>query len=177
MRIGVVAVLILLAFATPLGAADLPKDQEVCFSPDEPCDEKLIAFVDSAKKTIDVAIYDVTLDQFVHHLLVQSKKARVRIVVDRKQAKGQHSLVRTLLRAGANIRLGRQRGIMHNKFTIVDGKMVQTGSFNYTNGAAFKNNENQIYSANPSVVTRYQQRFEELWRNGDSPAKLFKSSR
>jgi phosphatidylserine/phosphatidylglycerophosphate/cardiolipin synthase-like enzyme len=144
-----------------------PQDQEVCFSPDEPCDIKLIKFIESAQKTIDVAIYDLNLDQLAHQLLVASKKLKVRILVDRRQAKGPHSLVPLLIKAGAQVRYGRQRGIMHNKFAVVDGRMVELGSFNYTNHASRANNENQIYLANPAIVERYEKRFENIWAKGD----------
>lgn len=144
-----------------------PEDQEVCFSPEEPCDIKLVKFVDSAEKSIDVAIYDINLDQLVHHLLVKSKKIPVRIVVDRRQAKGNHSLVSLLSKAGAAVRYGRQRGIMHNKFIIVDGKALETGSFNFTNHATQANNENQVYLWNPKIVGRYVKRFDEIWAKAD----------
>jgi len=161
-------------------AVKTPVDGETCFSPDEPCDVKLSKFIQSAKKSIDVAIYDINLDTVVHALLVASKKIRVRILVDRRQAKGQRSLVPLILKAGGNVRYGRQRGIQHNKFTDVDGKMVQTGSFNYTNGAAFKNSENQIYIATPGVVKRYRILFDKLWGDGkplQGPALKRKSSK
>jgi phosphatidylserine/phosphatidylglycerophosphate/cardiolipin synthase-like enzyme len=143
-----------------------PQDQEVCFSPDESCDAKLIKFIDTAEKSIDIAIYDLNLDQLAHKLLVASKKIPVRILVDKKQAKGSHSLVPLLIKAGAQVRYGHQRGIMHNKFTIVDGRMIETGSFNYTNHASQSNNENQLYLANPTIVGRYKARFEEIWKKG-----------
>ena len=47
-----------------------PQDQEVCFSPNERCDIKLTKFVESAKGSIDVAIYDINLDQLVHQLSI-----------------------------------------------------------------------------------------------------------
>jgi phosphatidylserine/phosphatidylglycerophosphate/cardiolipin synthase-like enzyme len=140
-----------------------PKDEDTCFSPDEPCDVKLLKFIDSAKTSIDVAIYDINLDELVHHLLVQSKKITVRIVCDQRQAKGDHSLIPTLIKAGASVRFGRQRGIMHNKFVVVDGRMVEIGSFNYTHHATQANQENQIYLAKPAVVDRYKKRFEKIW--------------
>jgi len=141
-----------------------PRDLETCFSPDEPCDIKLIKFVSGAKKSIDVAIYDINLDQLVHQLLVQKiQNLKVRVVVDRRQAKGDHSLVPLLIKAGAQVRYGHQRGIMHDKFTIVDGGMVETGSFNYTNHASEANQENQIYLSNPLVTDRYRARFEKIW--------------
>lgn len=149
-----------------------PVDQEICFSPEEPCDIKLTKFVASAEKTIDLAIYDLNLDEVVHQLLVQSKKIKVRVLADRKQAKGSHSAIPLLIKAGVSLRFGHQRGIMHNKFVIVDGKMVETGSFNHTFHAASANNENQIYLAAPEIVRRYRDRFEKIWSEGDEPRRV-----
>jgi phosphatidylserine/phosphatidylglycerophosphate/cardiolipin synthase-like enzyme len=144
-----------------------PQNLEVCFSPVEPCDTKLVKFIDTATASIDVAVFDITLDQVAHHLLVASKKIPVRVVADRRQGKGQHSLVKTLVKGGVPVRFGRQRGVMHNKFTLIDGKAVETGSFNYTNNASENNNENQIYLFDPQVVERYKKRFEEIWAEAD----------
>ncbi len=145
-----------------------PVDQETCFSPEEPCSVKLRKFIASARQSIDMAIYDINEESIVHELLLQSKKIPVRILVDRKQAQGKHSKVPLLIKAGAQVRYGRQRGIMHNKFTLVDGKMVQLGSFNYTHHASQANNENQIYLSNPKVVERFQKRFDKIWSRSDS---------
>jgi phosphatidylserine/phosphatidylglycerophosphate/cardiolipin synthase-like enzyme len=57
---------------------------------------------------------------------------------------------------------------MHNKFTIVDGKMLETGSFNYANHASQANNENQIYLVQPEILERYKKRFEEIWQAGQN---------
>jgi len=148
-------------------ATPAPKDREVCFSPDEPCDTKLWKFIQSAQKSLDVAVYDITHEKIVHEILVASKKMPVRIVVDRRQSKGQHSLVGLLVKGGANVKLGKQRGIMHHKFTIVDGKRLETGSFNYSVGAYKKNQENQIYLDDAEIVQRYQNQFEKMWREGN----------
>jgi phosphatidylserine/phosphatidylglycerophosphate/cardiolipin synthase-like enzyme len=149
-----------------LDTIEVPVDLETCFSPSEPCDQKLIKLIQSAQKSIDVAVFDLNLVSLVHHLLVASKKIPVRILVDRRQAMGRHSLVPLLIKAKAQVRYGRQRGVMHNKFIIVDSKIIQTGSFNYTNHASAANNENQIYLANPGVIAKYKKRFEEIWTKG-----------
>ena len=143
-----------------------PKDQEVCFSPDSPCDLKLIQMIRSAKKSIDMAVYAINRDSLVHHLILASKKMPVRIVVDRRQSKGERSLVPLMIKAGVKLKYGRQRGVMHNKFTIVDGKMLETGSFNYTNHASESNHENQVYLSNPTIVEKFKLEFENLWENG-----------
>ena len=74
-----------------------------------------------------------------------------------------------LIKAGAKVRYGRQRGIMHHKFVIVDGKLLETGSFNFTNGAANSNQENQVYLATPKIVERFKKRFDQSWSEGFSP--------
>lgn len=145
---------------------EIPQDFEVCFSPDEPCDLKLLKFIESAKSSIDVAVFDINLDQIVHALLIQSKKIKVRVLVDKRQSKGPHSLVSTLVKGGASVKYGSQRGVMHNKFVIIDQNSLETGSFNYTNHAYKANQENQIYIQNPKVVERYIKRFEQSWMGG-----------
>ena len=140
-----------------------PIENEVCFSPGEHCDVKLYKLIQTAQKSIDIAIYDINLDKLVHEVLLASKKIQVRIIVDRRQSKGNHSLVPLLIKAGAKVRYGKQRGIMHNKFCIVDSKILETGSFNFTNHASLANQENQIYLTNPGIVGRYKTRFEKMW--------------
>jgi phosphatidylserine/phosphatidylglycerophosphate/cardiolipin synthase-like enzyme len=147
-----------------------PVDQEVCFSPDENCDIKIVKFIQSAKKSLYIAIFDLTHDQIAHEILVASKKVPVRVVADRRQAKTEHSLVKLLIKGGVQVCYGRQRGIMHDKFTLVDGSMVETGSFNYTSGATSKNNENQIYLNHPQVIDRYKKRFEKIWNEASHPS-------
>lgn len=151
------------SFYVPLENVSLPTDMETCFSPDEPCSQKLLKFINSATKSIDIAIYSINLETIVEALIKKSKKVKVRIVCDKLQAKGVKSKVLHLLENGVNIRYGKQKGIMHDKFTIVDNNMVQTGSFNYTNHASVANRENQIYLGNSSVVGRFADRFETIW--------------
>jgi len=152
-----------LASAAPVAA---PKPNEVCFAPVDPCDQKLLAFVKTARKSLDVAIYDINLDQLVHQLAVASKSIPVRVVVDQRQSKGSHSLVGLLVKAGVQVKYGHQRGIMHNKFTVLDNAMVEAGSFNYTHHASEANNENQVYLNTPEIVSRYKARFEQIWADG-----------
>ena len=49
-----------------------PKSNEVCFSPNEFCDIKLQRFLESAEKSIDMAIYDINLKSLVDLILEKS---------------------------------------------------------------------------------------------------------
>jgi phosphatidylserine/phosphatidylglycerophosphate/cardiolipin synthase-like enzyme len=144
---------------------NIPVDQETCFSPDEPCAEKLAKFINSAEKSLDIAIYSINLESVVNTLVKKAKKIPVRIVCDKLQAHGTKSRVRELLEAGVNIRYGKQKGIMHDKFVILDGRIIETGSFNFTNHASIANAENQVYLANRSVVNRFIERFDQIWES------------
>ncbi len=142
-----------------------PVNHEVCFSPEERCDLKVLRFVETAKVSVDLAAFDINLDQLVHRLLVANREGiRIRVLVDQRQSKGAYSLVSTLRKGGIEVRKGRQRGLMHHKFVIVDGKRLETGSFNFTNHASRANQENQVYLDDPVMVSRFQGRFEKSWR-------------
>jgi phosphatidylserine/phosphatidylglycerophosphate/cardiolipin synthase-like enzyme len=142
-----------------------PVDEEVCFAPDEPCAEKLIKFMHSAHETLDIAIFDITEKEIIRTVLEEAKRVHVRVVVDTRQSHGQYSGVSAFQQAGIEVRYGHQKGIMHDKFTIVDGEAIETGSFNYTNNASRNNQENQIYLSKPNVVARYKERFDKMWEN------------
>ena len=153
-----------------------PVDNEVCFSPDNCCDIKLVRFIQSATTSIDVAVYDINLQNVVKALVdaVASGSIAVRVIVDRKQSKGKYSLVHALLDGHVPVVFGKQPGIMHNKFVVIDQRMVEVGSFNFTNNATRNNNENQVYLESSLVVLRYEKRFNELW---DAAQKRQRASR
>jgi len=142
----------------------------VCFSPAGQCDIKINSFAAAAKSTVDIAIYSLTLPSFAQTLVKLSQSGvKIRIVADKSEAKSPSSLIASLVKAGIPTKFGNVRGIMHNKFMIIDGRMLETGSFNYTTNATAANAENQIYLDNPDVVAQYHAQFELLWVNGIPP--------
>jgi phosphatidylserine/phosphatidylglycerophosphate/cardiolipin synthase-like enzyme len=144
---------------------------ETCFSPKEACDQKIIAFIDGAQQSLDIAIYAITHPGIADAIQrAHSRGLRVRMVVDRVQAAGNSSLVDELSSSGIPLKIGNTgRAIMHNKFTIVDGRALETGSYNYTRNATSENSENQMYIFESTVLERFQADFESLWSNGLNP--------
>ena len=59
------------------------------------------------------------------------------------------------------------RSIMHNKFAVFDGKMVETGSFNWTTSADRYNFENALFISDPAVAARYESEFERIWEQAE----------
>ena len=123
----------------------VPKNEDVCFSPEEDCSKKIAALIHSASSSLDIAIYSITSADIVDAIIERSKEVRVRVVCDKTQAGGTHSLVLHLLEHGVDVRYGTQQGIMHNKFLVVDQHMVETGSYNFTTSATFNNREAWVF--------------------------------
>jgi phosphatidylserine/phosphatidylglycerophosphate/cardiolipin synthase-like enzyme len=55
---------------------------------------------------------------------------------------------------------------MHNKFAIFDGKLMVTGSYNWTASAEKYNYENAVFITDPTAIDQYQKEFNEIWSLG-----------
>ncbi|MFH1683207.1 MAG: phospholipase D-like domain-containing protein [Candidatus Woesearchaeota archaeon] len=128
-------------------------DTSVFFCPQDNCSAKLVNFLDSAEQSIDCAVYDLGLEEVKKKLLEKEEKIGVRMVMDNDYLKKfNHSFVKA-----------DSWGLMHNKFCIVDGKAVFTGSFNPTENGAYKNNNNILIINSKVIAENYQDEFEEMW--------------
>jgi len=89
-----------------------------------------------------------------------------------RQAQGKQSENPLLLGKGVKVRLARGigRGIMHHKFAIFDGKLLVTGSYNWTDSAERYNHENVLVLEDPAIINRYQTRFNRLFNGSPTLA-------
>ena len=60
------------------------------------------------------------------------------------------------------IQKAKRGGIMHDKFCVIDNQIVITGSYNWSNNAEFKNDENVTIENDPDQATRYSEEFRRL---------------
>ena len=139
---------------------------EVYFSPDGGIREHILRAIDNTASSIDLAVFNITSREIRRSLEgARERGVTIRIITDAEEAKDAHSLARILQGEGFNVRLahGRDRGIMHNKFALFDGKLLVTGSYNWTYSAERFNNENVIFVSDPQVIDRYKDEFARLW--------------
>lgn len=137
------------------------------FSPSGGTRQAIIDAINAADKTVDIAIYSFTADAIADALIAaKNRGVVVRIVADTGQAAGQGSDVDRLIAAGLNVKKknGGSGGIMHDKVAIFDGKILLTGSYNWSANAEDNNRENALFIRTPEVVQRYQAHFEEVWQ-------------
>ncbi|MFA5357477.1 MAG: phospholipase D family protein [archaeon] len=137
---------------------------EVYFCPADDCANRLIEKIDAADETISIAIYSFTLDS-VADALVRAKQrdVSIKVIFDNGQI-NESSEDGTLLGAGIPVKRKKGGGYMHNKFCVIDGEIVGTGSFNYSKNAQTENNENLIFISSKKIADAYQQEFDRLWQ-------------
>ena len=146
-------------------AADLPAKTRVYFSPNGGCQDAVIATIDNAKETIDIAMYYLTAREIAQTLVkAQERKVKVRIVLDQSQETQKYSKSHYLIKEGVDARYHVGPGLMHNKFVVIDGKILITGSFNWTPTADQKNEENMLIINDKKTIEEYAKRFEYLWK-------------
>lgn len=143
-------------------------DLEVYFCPKDYCSSFIIQEINSANKSIDLAIYSFTLDSVADALIeANNRGVRVRVIFDYLQSFNSHSVYEKLVFSGIPVlRKGEGSwGAMHNKFIVIDEKKVFTGSFNYSKNADERNNENLLLVINERIVDKYLGEFNFLWFN------------
>ena len=139
-------------------------EMQVFFCPEDNCSVQLIEKIDSAQKSIYVAIYSFTLDELSDALIrAKARGVDVKVVFDYGQSQNDYSDDEKLAAAGISIARRNGAGYMHNKFAVIDGALVATGSFNYSSNADEKNDENLIFISSPELAAQYKTEFDELW--------------
>jgi len=150
---------------------------EVYFCPRDNCSIQLINQIDNAESSIHTAIYSFTLDSIADAMIIaKSRGVDVKIVVDRSQASSKYAEDDRLLEAGIPLKYAGFSGLMHNKFTVVDGSIVSTGSFNYSQNGDTKNNENLLIIYDEKVAGEYEEEFQRLWEQSIDESFLDQAS-
>jgi phosphatidylserine/phosphatidylglycerophosphate/cardiolipin synthase-like enzyme len=143
-------------------------------------DERLVDLIGRAQKTVDVADYDFDLDNVASALASASKRGvRVRFVTDSDTVSNTRnqpvqSALGKLKAAGITIVEDRRPAIMHDKYTIVDGEWVATGSWNYTDGDTYRLNNWMGVFHSRDLATQYTADFASLVAGKFGPAKAGK---
>lgn len=117
----------------------------------------LFALLDSAQGTLDAAIYHLTSPDLMERLRKACERGvRVRLVVERSQS--HRSFPRC-----AQVRLDENGRLMHDKFAIVDGRVVWTGSANWTPSSLRYDANDAVRIESRALARAYEAEFEEMF--------------
>lgn len=128
-------------------------------------DEQLAEAIQGAQKSVDMAVYNISLENVASALTAAAQRGvTVRLVMESEAMDGKQ--VRRLLAAGIPIEGDQRESLMHNKFTIIDGIEVWTGSMNYTASAAYDDFNDLVRIRSKQIAQNYTAEFEEMFTEG-----------
>ena len=137
---------------------------EVFFCPQDNCAEQLIKKIDSAKESLYIAIYSFTHDGIADAVIrAKGRGVDVKVIFDYDMSANTSSDDELLASKGVSVARRNGSGIMHNKFSVIDGALVATGSFNYSNNADTRNEENLIFIESKKIAQQFNQDFNSIW--------------
>ena len=139
---------------------------EVYFSLSDNPQKAIIKNINQAEAFINIAMYIFT-DREIAIPLVKARErgVKVRLYLDQDQVEYQYSQSRFLVQKGIRTRISTNNYIMHNKFAIIDNRILLTGSYNWTFSANNRNDENLMVTDDPEIIEIFQNQFVYLWTN------------
>ena len=145
---------------------DLDNNRVQFFSPNDNNNiDDIIKKLESAKDSIDIAMYTLTNAQLIKTILkCFDNKVRVRIILDYNMTQKYSSFLIELIMNGIYIKTNdNPEESMHHKFVIIDNKFVLNGSLNWSEKGVIKNYENIIILDDEKIVQQFITQFDELW--------------
>ncbi len=144
----------------------------VLFSPKGGTSKELARLIKAAKKETVVAAYAFSSKYLGQALSSALKRGvKIRVLLDGDNARKAYSIDEWLVAEGIDVRFVEiKRGSLHHKFMIIDGKLLMTGSYNFTNESEFRNHEAAIFTNNKALIQSFAAEFERLWNLAVLPA-------
>ena len=127
-------------------------------------EDELVALVDSAQSAIDGAFFEIGSKRVADAFIRAHKRGvKVRLVTDDSNL--DKPACKKVKAAGIPVVDDGKKGLMHDKFAIVDGRIVWTGSYNITDNCAYRNNNNAIRIDSEELAAVYEAEFREMFED------------
>ncbi|PWU19796.1 MAG: endonuclease [Candidatus Rokuibacteriota bacterium] len=137
----------------------------VRFSPHGGAEDAVVGALRRAALRVRAAIYGLT-STAIEAALEDRARAGVPVALktDRSQSAGrdQSAVLHRLKEAGVVVEVSPSRTILHDKFAVVDGRWVITGSFNWTASAERRNRENVLIFDCPALAAQFEAEWDGI---------------
>jgi len=125
-------------------------------------DEALAQAIREARFSVDVAVYHLNLWS-IRDALIAAHNAGVKVRVVAESDNLDELEIQDLQEAGVEVLGDRRESLMHNKFVVIDGQEVWTGSLNFTVNGAYNEDNNLIHLRSTKLAENYTAEFEEMF--------------
>ena len=133
---------------------EISESPEIYFCPGDDCGKALESRIRAANFSVHCAFYDMDLAKVADALSGKASAVDVKLVFDRSNYDEKLKL--------RNVRLDDNKQLMHNKFCVLDGNAVVTGSFNPTDNDNNYNNNNMLVISSKTLAKNYEEEFDEM---------------
>jgi phosphatidylserine/phosphatidylglycerophosphate/cardiolipin synthase-like enzyme len=101
--------------------------------------------LNGAKQTINLQAYSFT-SSAIHKALAEAhdRVVKVRLILDKSNQGDKYGGATYAPNHGIDIAIDRKHAISHSKIILIDRQTIITGSFNFTNAAEERNEENLV---------------------------------
>ncbi|KKT29237.1 MAG: Phospholipase D/transphosphatidylase [Candidatus Collierbacteria bacterium GW2011_GWC2_44_18] len=133
------------------------------FAPEDHVMEHIISEISSAQNYVHFMVFSFTHNG-LGQAMIDDLRRGVGIVgiFETRGAASQYSQCLPLLLQGAEITLDGNPRTFHHKVIIIDGQIVITGSFNFSDSADQENDENLLIIHDPSLAAAYEKEFQRM---------------
>ncbi|MEM7800615.1 MAG: phospholipase D-like domain-containing protein [Chloroflexota bacterium] len=125
-------------------------------------DEIIALDIDLAEVRVDIAAFDLDSEPMINSLIAaEERQVEVRVVVDDEHTPA--ATVNRLRRNGISVIEDKRSALMHNKFIVIDGRYLWTGSMNFSTNGVFCNNNNVVRIDSPRLSSNYTAEMDEMY--------------
>ena len=154
-------------FAAAVTAAETPAPTEsedipvasarVVFSPEESAQTALIKRIDAARIRVRVSAFHFSNTHIADALIrAQARGVDTIVILDSSHFTHKRSVGPRLIAGGVRTVIDDAHKTAHNKVTLIDGRWVLTGSYNYNWNAERRNAENLLILDSPELAKHYE---------------------
>lgn len=128
-------------------------------------EQQVVDLIDAARVSIELAVFEFSLMRVAEALVrAQERGVKVRMVYDNRE--DEQPAIHHIKAHDVPARSDGRSGYMHNKFIVVDKRIVWTGSTNLAPGGIYIADNNAISFKHPGLAAIYTTEFEEMFTDG-----------
>jgi phosphatidylserine/phosphatidylglycerophosphate/cardiolipin synthase-like enzyme len=132
-------------------------------------DTELVARIDHARSSLDIASYDLNLPSVTDAIIRASQRGlTVRVVADDEYGlNSSDTTFQQLEEAGIPVVTDQRQALMHHRFIIFDGRAVWTGKWAFTYDSTLNQNTAALVFDSPELAALYTAHFNALFERSE----------
>lgn len=136
------------------------------FSPDDGVQSQVAAVLSGAEESIYFLAFSFTSNDLGDIVREKAEDGlTVKGVMDEEQiSSNQGTEFDPFKQAGLDVRIDGIEGQMHHKVFVIDESIVVLGSYNFSQSAETRNDENILIIYNEAIAKQFLMEFERVWK-------------